>query len=189
MNNIAIFASGSGTNAQNLINYFSNSTRVKVKLVLTENPKAFVIQRANRLNIPHHIFAMEDLKSGALLEFLQKSGIEFIVLAGFLKLLPKSIIDAFPRKIVNIHPAILPKYGGKGMYGMNVHKAVIEAKEPYSGITIHLVNTRYDEGDILFQAKCNVMPSDTPNTLSERIQNLEHEHFPKVVEDYISKVL
>ncbi len=189
MRSIAIFASGSGTNAENLINYFSNSHRVKVKLVLTENSRAFVIQRANRLNIPYHIFSMDDLKSGVVLELLKKSKIDFVVLAGFLKLLPKSIIDYFPRKVVNIHPAILPKYGGKGMYGMNVHKAVIEAKEICSGITIHLVNTRYDEGDILFQAKCDVLHGDTPENLAERIHALEYEHYAKVVDTYINKLL
>jgi phosphoribosylglycinamide formyltransferase-1 len=189
MSNIAIFASGSGTNAENLIKYFSKPNSVKVKLVLTENSKAFVIQRANRLNIPHHIFSMDDLKSGVVLELLKKSKIDFVVLAGFLKLLPKSIVDYFPRKIVNIHPAILPKYGGKGMYGMNVHKAVIDAKEVYSGITIHLVNTQYDEGDILFQAKCDVLHCDSPESLAERIHALEYEHFPKVVDAYINKIL
>ncbi len=189
MNNIAIFASGSGSNAENLINHFSQSNRARVKLILTENPKAFVIQRANRLKISSHIFTMEQLKSGEILELLKQLEIDFIVLAGFLKLLPQPIVETFGRRVVNIHPALLPKYGGKGMYGMNVHRAVIASKEIYSGITIHIVNTQYDEGDILFQAKCDILPSDTPETLAERIHALEYEHFPKVVEGYINKVL
>ncbi|MDD2279789.1 MAG: phosphoribosylglycinamide formyltransferase [Bacteroidales bacterium] len=189
MNNIAIFASGSGSNAENLINHFSQSNRARVKLILTENPKAFVIQRANRLKISSHIFTMEQLKSGEILELLKQLEIDFIVLAGFLKLLPQPIVETFGRRVVNIHPALLPKYGGKGMYGMNVHRAVIASKEIYSGITIHIVNTQYDEGDILFQAKCDILPSDTPETLAERIHALEYEHFPKVVEGYINKFL
>lgn len=189
MNNIAIFASGSGSNAENLINHFSQSNRARVKLILTENPKAFVIQRANRLKISSHIFTMEQLKSGEILELLKQLEIDFIVLAGFLKLLPQPIVETFGRRVVNIHPALLPKYGGKGMYGINVHRAVIASKEIQSGITIHLVNNLYDEGDILFQAKCDILPSDTPETLAERIHALEYEHFPMVVEGYINKIL
>ncbi|HPF93646.1 MAG TPA: phosphoribosylglycinamide formyltransferase [Tenuifilaceae bacterium] len=188
MRNIAVFASGSGTNAENIINHFSKSGKARVKLVLTENPSAYVLERAKRLKIPTHIFSKSDLSNGRVLSLLLRQEIDFIVLAGFLKLMPTAIVDKFSRRIVNIHPALLPKYGGKGMYGAYVHKAVIDAKESKSGITIHLVNSQYDKGDILFQAECDVMPCDTPELLAERIHNLEYQYFPRVVEEYIDKI-
>ena len=185
MNRIAIFASGSGTNAENLIRYFSQSNQVFIPLVLTENPSAYVIHRAAKLNVPCLVFSVSDLKSGKVIELLQQFRIDYIVLAGFLKLLPPMLVDSYADRIINIHPSLLPKYGGKGMYGLNVHKAVLEAAESHSGITIHLVNNRYDEGEVLFQAQCVVQPDDTPESLAKRIHELEHKHFPIVVEKYI----
>ena len=188
MRNIAVFASGSGTNAENIINHFSKSGKAGVKLVLTENPNAYVLERARRLKVPTHIFSKNDLSKGSVLNLLLREKIDFIVLAGFLKLMPVSLVDEFSGRIVNIHPALLPKYGGKGMYGAYVHKAVIDAKESKSGITIHLVNKQYDKGDILYQAECDVMSCDTPELLAERIHNLEYQHFPRVVEEYMDKI-
>lgn len=188
MKNIVIFASGSGTNAENVVQHFKGSKTAKVQLLLTENPQAFVLNRMQRLGVPSIIFSMNDLYSGSVLDVLRSKGVDFIVLAGFLKLIPKHIIESYPGRIVNIHPALLPKYGGKGMYGNKVHKAVIEAGDPESGITIHLVNTEYDKGDIVFQAKCPVMSCDKPETLAERIHALEYEHYPIVIERLVSKL-
>ncbi len=185
MNRIAIFASGSGTNAENLIRYFSQSNQLFIPLVLTENPNAYVIHRAAKLNVPCLVFSVSDLNSGKVIELLQQFRIDYIVLAGFLKLLPSMLVDSYADRIINIHPSLLPKFGGKGMYGLYVHKAVLEAAESHSGITIHLVNNRYDEGEVLFQAQCAVQPDDTPESLAKRIHELEHKHFPTVVEKYI----
>jgi phosphoribosylglycinamide formyltransferase 1 len=182
MNRIAIFASGSGSNAENLIRYFYGSSLVNKVIIITDNANAYVTQRAQKLNVVCKIINKEDINNGNLLKYLVNEGINFIVLAGFLRLIPSAIIEAFPSKIVNIHPALLPKYGGKGMYGLNVHQAVIEAKEVESGITIHYVNRNYDEGSIIFQAKCPVISCDKPETLAERIHELEHEHYPRVIE-------
>ena len=186
-----MFASGSGNNAENIINHFSKSDKARVKLVLSENPDAYVLERAKRLKVPTHIFSMNDLSKlgkGSVLDLLKLKKIDFIALAGFLKLMPTAIVDEFSKRIVNIHPALLPKYGGKGMYGAHVHKAVIDAKESKSGITIHLVNSQYDKGDILYQSECDVMPCDTPELLAERIHNLEYQYFPRVIEEYMNKI-
>lgn len=185
MNKIAIFASGSGTNAENIINHFKQKDFAKVVLVLSENKDAFVLERAHKLNVPAVNFSIEDLKSGKILDLLIKYSVDFIVLAGFLKLFPASIIDKYPQKIVNIHPALLPKFGGKGMYGLRVHKAVIESGDKESGITIHYVNNNYDEGNIIFQAKCPVFIDDTPDILAQRIHKLEYEYFPKMIESLL----
>ncbi len=186
MYTIALFASGSGTNAENLINYFNNHPKINVKLILTNNPKAGVIERAQRANIPVHIFSRSDFyDTPAVIQKLREYGISHLVLAGFLWLIPDSLIAQFPKHIVNIHPALLPAYGGKGMYGMNVHRAVIGNKEKQSGITIHEVNNEYDRGRILFQATCDVTPDDTPDTLAAKIHQLEYAHFPKVVEQWV----
>jgi phosphoribosylglycinamide formyltransferase-1 len=183
MKNIAIFASGSGTNAENIIRFFRTDRSGRVKLVLTNNPKAGVIQRAQSNDIETFVFGREQLyESGEVLDLLKQRAIDFVVLAGFLWLVPLSILKAFENKIVNIHPALLPKYGGKGMYGKHVHQAVIANEEKQSGITIHFVNQRYDEGDIIFQASCPVERDDTPESLASRIHQLEYEHFPPVVE-------
>lgn len=185
MRNIAIFASGSGTNAENIIKHFSDKKVAKVTLILTENPNAFVLERSKNQNVHTLVFSLEELKGGSILKELQDRNTDYIVLAGFLKLIPSDIIDAFPNRIINIHPALLPKFGGKGMYGKKVHNAVIDSKEKESGITIHYVNKHYDEGSIIFQAKCPVLENDTPESLAQRIHSLEHKHFPQVIEDLI----
>ena len=187
MTRIAIFASGSGSNAENITNYFSNNSAIEVVLFLTNNPKAFVIERAKKLGVKSYIFNNDEFsKTDGILKFLIKNDINFIILAGFLLKIPQNLIKAFPNKIVNIHPALLPKYGGKGMYGANVHKSVIEAQETQSGITIHYVNEHYDKGKIIFQEKCNIEPTDSTEDLAEKIHALEYEHFPKVIEKLLA---
>ena len=182
MNNIAILASGSGSNAENIALYFKDNSKVKIVLFATENPSAFVIERAKKLGIEWRIFSMIELKGGNFLNVLKLFKVDYIVLAGFLKLIPESLIQAYPNKIVNIHPALLPKYGGKGMYGNKVHEAVIANKEVESGITIHYVNDNYDEGSIVFQAKCSIFLNDTPETLAHKVHELEYEYYPTVIE-------
>ncbi|HDZ41271.1 MAG TPA: phosphoribosylglycinamide formyltransferase [Bacteroidetes bacterium] len=186
MKNIAIFASGSGTNAQKLIEYFSTSKTAKVKLILSNKADAFVLERARKYSIPARVFDRDDLyENGEVLKVLLENDIFFIVLAGFLWLVPGEILNHYPRRVVNIHPALLPDYGGKGMYGSRVHRAVIQNKEKESGISIHYVNSMYDEGDIIFQAKCEVRPDDSPESLAERIHRLEHKYYPGIVEELI----
>ncbi len=185
---LAVFASGSGTNAQNLIEHFNKTFDREVVLVVTNNPEAFVIERAKKLGVPCRIFDRQAFRDGKVLDALKEVKVDFIVLAGFLWLIPRNILRAYPGKIVNIHPALLPKYGGKGMYGHHVHKAVIANGEKESGITIHYVNEEYDKGDIIFQAKCPVKPDDTPDTLAQRIHLLEYEYFPKIVEELLDKL-
>lgn len=189
MKNIAVFASGSGTNAQKIIEHFKAGTVARVTLVVTNNCDAFVLERAKKAHIPTLIINKKSFsESHHLLDQLKKFHIDFIVLAGFLWLIPTYLIKSYPRKIVNIHPALLPKYGGKGMYGDKVHEAVIQNKETESGITIHYVNEHYDEGQIIFQAKCPVYLSDTPETLAEKIHQLEYEYFPGTIEAVIAKL-
>jgi phosphoribosylglycinamide formyltransferase-1 len=189
MNNIAIFASGSGTNAENLIHFFRTNAWGRVKLVLTYRPDATVVKRAQNNDIEAVVFDREGLyQRGSVLALLEQKEIDFIVLAGFLWLIPTSILEAFENKIVNIHPALLPKFGGKGMYGRHVHEAVIAAGEKVSGITIHRVNPHYDEGNIIFQATCPVEPGDTPESLAEKVHVLEYEHFPRVVEQLLKQL-
>lgn len=187
---IAVFASGKGTNAENLINYFKNNPLAEVVLVLANNPNAEVINRAENLNVTTFLFNKEQLnQSNEVVSALKKAEIDWIVLAGFLLKFPQSIIEAFPNHIINIHPALLPKYGGKGMYGMNVHRAVVENGEKETGISIHYVNENYDEGAIIFQAKTDISASDTPESVAYKVHQLEFEHFPKVVEKLIEKDL
>ncbi|MDR1895462.1 MAG: phosphoribosylglycinamide formyltransferase [Prevotellaceae bacterium] len=186
MNNIAIFASGSGTNAQRLIEHFLQMTGAKVRILLTNRKNAGVTERAKSLGVPVKVFDKEEFyASDIIVDYLLKENINWIILAGFLWLIPSNILKSFPKKIVNIHPALLPKYGGKGMYGMNVHRAVIEAKEKESGITIHYVNEEYDRGDIIFQSVCRVCETDTPETLAGKIHELEYKYFPVVMENLI----
>ncbi len=183
MTRIAIFASGSGSNAENIANYFSKSQEVDICMFLTNNPNAFVLERAKKLGIKSKVFTKEEfLKTDKILHFLSENDINFIVLAGFLLKIPQNLIKSYSNKIINIHPALLPKYGGKGMYGDNVHKAVVEAGETESGITIHYVNENYDEGKIIFQAKCEVLRTDTYEDVASKIHQLEYEHFPKTIE-------
>jgi len=187
MKNIAIFASGEGTNAENLFNYFNNDKRVKIKLVVTNSDTAGVVARAEKHKKNVQIISKAALfeYTNQIIEFLQTEKIDIIVLAGFLLKIPEAFIKAFPNQIVNIHPSLLPKYGGKGMYGINVHKAVVENKETESGITIHYVNEEYDKGEIILQAKCDVKENDTPESLAAKIRKLEFEFFPKAIEKII----
>jgi phosphoribosylglycinamide formyltransferase-1 len=187
MKNIAIFASGSGSNAENIIRYFDNHPNVKVDSVWSNNKEAFVLQRARNLGIDSLHFTREEFSgSNKLLLELQRREVKVIILAGFLWLVPPVFIEAFT--IINIHPALLPLYGGKGMYGSFVHGSVVRNKERESGITIHLVNKEYDRGEHLLQIKCPVLPDDTPDTLAARIHDLEYLHFPKAIEDYMNKI-
>lgn len=187
MKRIAIFASGSGSNAENIVHYFNNSAQIKVVLIFTNNVNAKVIERAKNLSVSYQIFNKYELnESEAFLAFLVNE-VDYIVLAGFLWLIPKRIIEKFPQKIINIHPALLPKYGGKGMFGMNIHKAVFNNNEKESGITIHFVNENYDEGDIIFQEKVLIDLNDTPDSVADKIHQLEYNYFPKVIETVILK--
>lgn len=182
-NNIAIFASGAGSNAKKIIEHFRNNSSVKVGLIVCNNPRASVLQIAADNNIPVMLVNRKGFfETEACLDKLKLHNINFVVLAGFLWMIPGYLIKAYPNKIINIHPALLPKFGGKGMYGGNVHKAVIESGEKESGITIHYVDGHYDNGDIIFQAGCEVTSTDTPASLAQRIHELEHEHFAKVIE-------
>ena len=182
---IIIFASGSGTNAQNIIQYFKTNKKIKITAVLSNNKDAKVLERAKNLGIKSKVFTRNEFyETNRILQYLKEEA-DFIVLAGFLWKIPEKIIDVFPKKIINIHPALLPKYGGKGMYGMNVHKAVIENKEVKTGITIHYVNKNYDEGAIIFQNEVALTNNDTPETVAEKIHQLEQDNFPKVIEKII----
>ena len=188
MKNIAIFASGSGTNAQKIMEHFENFSDIQVKLILVNNPNAGVIQRADKFNIPVIKFNRQQFsKSNEVVNVLESNNIDLVVLAGFLWLVPQNMVTAYPNKIINIHPALLPNYGGKGMFGDNVHNAVIAAKEKQSGITIHYVNEKYDDGAIIAQFTCNIEPTDTPDDLASKIHKLEHQHFPQVIENALIK--
>ncbi|AEI48745.1 phosphoribosylglycinamide formyltransferase [Runella slithyformis] len=184
---VAVFASGSGSNAEKIAEYFANRTDIDITLILSNNPQAGVITRARRLHIPVVLFDRKTFyDTPKVIEILQNERIDLIVLAGFMMLVPEAMVRAFPNKIVNIHPALLPKYGGKGMYGHFVHEAVVAAQESASGISIHFVNERYDEGDIIFQATCPVTPEDTPDDVARKVQVLEHQHYPAVVEKLLN---
>jgi len=186
MSRIAIFASGSGTNAENIIKYFKNNKKIEVALVLSNNKNAFVLERASKLNIETGTFDRTAFKdTDEIIKLLKERKIDFIVLAGFLWLIPKKMISEYNNRIINIHPALLPKYGGKGMYGMHIHNAVIKNKEKESGISVHKVNEKYDDGAIVFQAKCTIELGDTPESLAKKIHKLEYKHFPKVIEEWI----
>jgi formyltetrahydrofolate-dependent phosphoribosylglycinamide formyltransferase len=185
---IAIFASGKGTNTDNIISYFKNNRIAKVSIVITDNPDAGVIEIANKNNIPVLVLLKEArLDYSACIKKLQEFNIDFIVLAGYLKKIPVSLISLFPEKIINIHPALLPKHGGKGMYGSSVHQSVIENKDTESGITIHLVDEIYDNGKIIFQQTCNIEPGETAESLAKKIHELEYSYFPRVIADLIQK--
>jgi phosphoribosylglycinamide formyltransferase-1 len=185
MKNIAVFVSGSGTNMERIATYFASNENVNIVLVLCNNPQAGAIERTKRLHIPLQLIDKSYFKSEKIVEDLKKHQIDFIVLAGFLWLVPSLLIKNFP--IINIHPALLPNYGGKGMYGSKVHEAVVQAKEPYSGITIHYVNEHYDEGTIIFQKKIKLDLDETPGSLARKIHELEYAYFPKVIEKILSE--
>lgn len=185
MKKIAIFASGSGSNAENIIRFFENDPRNRVSLVLCNKPDAYVLERAKRLGVPALVFNRERFyHSDLILDRLKAEAVDLIVLAGFLWKVPANLLAAYPDRIINIHPALLPKFGGKGMYGEHVHEAVITAGEKESGITIHHVNDRYDEGAAIFQATCPVLPDDTPDTLAAKVHALEYAHFPRVIKEF-----
>ena len=185
--NIAIFASGSGTNAENIIRHFQGNKDVNVALVVSNKPDAYVLVRAANLHVPSLTLTREEFAQGERLAALMKErGIDFIVLAGFLLRVPEALIEAYPGRIVNIHPALLPKYGGKGMYGDRVHRAVVEAGERESGITIHLIDEQYDRGTTVFQAKCPVLPDDTPDDVAHKVHALEYAHYPEVIERLVA---
>ena len=184
MKRIAIFASGSGTNAQKIIEYFSASKDVVVDSLWSNNENAYALIRAEKLGIETFTFDSDEFyRSNEILDRLYDHRIDMIVLAGFLWLVPRNLTELFT--VINIHPALLPKYGGKGMYGANVHKAVLASKDKESGISIHQVNQDYDKGKIIFQATCPIQPKDTPETLAARIHELEHQHYPRVIEEVL----
>lgn len=185
---LAIFASGSGSNAEKIAEYFKKHPNIEISLILSNNPQAGVIARARKFQIPVVLFDKKTFyDTKRIVELLQNQHIDLVVLAGFMMLIPEAMVQAFPNKIINIHPALLPKYGGKGMYGHFVHEAVVAAQESESGITIHYVNEHYDEGTIIFQASCPVSPTDTPEDVAKKVQVLEHQHFPEVVEQVLKQ--
>ncbi len=189
MKKLAIFASGSGTNAQRIMEFFRDSREAEVALVLSNKQDAFVLERAVKFGVPIRVFdRYEFYETTRILDLLLENDISLIVLAGFLWMVPDYILKAFPGRIINIHPALLPKYGGKGLYGMKVHDTVIREKEKESGISIHYVNEKYDEGEIIFQARCSVDPSDTPETLASKIHELEYRWYPEVILDLVRKL-
>lgn len=181
--NIAMLASGSGTNVENFIHYFHKHPTIKIALVVSDREKAFVLERARNHGIPREVIPGPLWKdAGRPAQVFSAYKIDFLILAGFLRMIPAGLIELFPKRILNIHPALLPAFGGKGMYGMHVHRAVINSGASESGISIHLVNAFYDEGKVMFQARVPVHPTDTPETLAEKIHQLEYKHFPEVVE-------
>lgn len=189
MKNVAIFASGSGTNAQAIIEYLKKGTIGHVSIVFCNKKDAYVLERAKNFNIPNYVFSRDEFyKDRTIKDLLLKYKTDLIVLAGFLWLVPEYLIAAFPNRIINIHPALLPKYGGKGMYGKYVHETVINSGDKESGISIHYVNEKYDEGNIIFQAKCGIDYTDTPDTLAGKIHNLEYAHYPRIVEDLLKNL-
>jgi phosphoribosylglycinamide formyltransferase-1 len=183
---IAIFASGRGSNAQAIIDRFKGNDTIKVALIVTNKKDAGVIQIAKENRIPFDIVSPTELKDEEILDMLEVYEIDMIVLAGFLLLVPAFLVKAYPNKIINIHPALLPKYGGKGMYGNHVHEAVLANKETETGITIHDVNEKYDEGEYIAQFRCHVEPDDNIETLAAKVHQLEHEHYPKVIETLLT---
>ncbi len=182
MKNIAIFASGEGTNTEKIIRYFQHHEVIKVAIVLSDRKDANVLNRAANLNVPCRSFTKQEFETDIILNLLKEMKIDLVVLAGFLKLIPEKIIQEFKGRIINIHPALLPKFGGKGMYGMNVHKAVHAAREKETGITIHHVNEKFDDGEIIFQKKFSIDEHDSPEKILEKIRKLELEFYPKVIE-------
>jgi len=186
LSRIAIFASGSGSNAQHISEYFAGTGILEIAAIYCNNPDAYVLERARLLGIPVNLFDHETFyNSSDVLVDLKSREVDWIVLAGFLWLIPAYLLKAFPNRIINIHPALLPKYGGKGMYGPKVHKAVIASRDTESGITIHYVNEHYDEGQVIFQAKCILTETETPESLAAKIHELEYQYFPVVIRDLI----
>lgn len=190
MRNIAILVSGSGTNAENIIGYFRGSEKINISVVISDNPSAYALVRAQRLDIESLCFTRAEFREGSRpLAELRKRNIDLVVLAGFLSIIPKVLLEAFPQRIINIHPSLLPKFGGRGMYGDHVHRAVIQAGERESGITIHTIDERIDCGGVLAQFRTPVAEDDTPESLAAKIHALEYTHFPQVIESYIDKLI
>ena len=188
MVNVAIFASGNGSNAENIANYFSDNNNISITLIVSNKSDAYVHERAKKLRIPSVSFNKIEFADGIkILKTLKDYKIDFIVLAGFLLKVPDSILESYPECIINIHPALLPKHGGRGMYGDRVHQAVKNAGDLETGITIHYINENYDEGDIIFQSFCDVLPEDTPDDIANKVHALEYEHYPKVIEETVKK--
>lgn len=187
MNNITIFASGAGSNAKKIIDHFKGNNKAKVSLILCNNANAGVFDIAAMENIPTLLIEKEKFRVTGYVEEIRKQSTALIILAGFLWKIPAVLIDAFPHRIINIHPALLPAYGGKGMYGKAVHNAVIAANEKKSGITIHYVDAKYDHGKIIFQATCNIDDKETVESLSQKIHLLEHAHYPKIIEKILEQ--
>ena len=187
MINIALFASGAGSNAENLIRYFSPSKEVKIKLVVSNKPEAGIVKRAELLKKNVQLISKEALNNYTeqIIDFLKTEQVDLIILAGFLLQIPVKLIDAFPERIINIHPSLLPKYGGKGMYGHRVHEAVLAAGEKESGISIHFVNEEYDKGAIILQASCRINETESPQSLAEKVHELEYFYFPRAIEKVI----
>lgn len=186
---IAIFASGSGSNTQKILEHFKNHELAEVSIILSNNPDAYVLQRADNFETPSHVFDRNEFyKTDSVVRLLKGLEIDLIVLAGFLWLVPQNLLDAFPNRIINIHPALLPNYGGKGMYGDHVHHAVLNAKENESGITIHYTNDKFDDGKIIYQAKFKIEPDDTIESIKFKGQQLEHQHFPRIIETIIKEL-
>jgi len=184
--NLALFASGSGTNAENIAKYFAKNSQINISCILCNKPDAYVIERAKNLKLDFLVFNKTDFqKNGKVENYLLEKNVNFIILAGFLWLIPEWLIEKYPNKIVNIHPALLPKYGGKGMYGDNVHKAVLENKEKETGISIHYVNKNYDEGDIIFQAKTTIDETDSIESIAQKVHKLEYKFYPQVIENIL----
>ncbi len=185
---IAIFASGSGSNAQRIMEHFKRHKEMEVAIVLSNRADSYVLQRADNFEIPTHVFSKEELyDSATILQLLKNLDIDIIVLAGFLWLIPANIIQQYPKRIINIHPALLPKYGGKGMYGDIIHETVIANHDHETGITIHYVNETFDEGEIIYQNKCLVESTDTTEKLAYKVHQLEHLHYPRIIEDLLKK--
>mgnify|MGYP006092724201 FL=1 len=186
---LAIFASGSGSNAENICNYFAESSNVEVVLICTNKQDALIVKRAKKLNIPVLVFTKYELNNFIdLHKKLQSIGVDVVILAGFLLKVPSKMIDSYPNRIINIHPSLLPKYGGKGMYGNNIHKAVIENKETESGISIHFVNQNYDEGELILQERCAISSNESVETLTQKIRELEYAYFASAIEKTIKEL-
>ena len=185
---IALLASGSGSNVENILNYFADKKIGEFPLILSNKKEAYVHERAKKFGIPSFTLPKTGFENGEALQLLKNHEIEFIVLAGFLLKIPDNLLQAYPNQIINIHPALLPKFGGKGMYGSHVHEAVVANRETESGITIHFVNENYDEGEPIFQARCAVLPTDSPDDVATKVHALEYQHFPKIIEQVIASL-
>ena len=188
MKRIAILASGSGSNAENIIKYFSANEDVEVPFVISNRKEVYVHERCKYLGVPSYVYPKADFENGVVTKFMIDNKIDLVVLAGFLLRIPDDMLAVYPNKVINIHPSLLPKYGGKGMHGDKVHQAVVAAQDTESGITIHYLNERYDEGDVVFQAVCEVLPADTPDDVAAKVHALEYEWYPKVVEQLVKSL-